>query len=269
MKQTIAILTALMTVLLLAAGFMVASNMDMSHALETREEELHTVTRTLQEQNAELERYIREREASAEALRKVMAERDALSQQLNDAVLSSQEANEAVEQQIRRNEQQLREMEALAAEYEDLSDACDAREARILSLGEQSAQAALEHEAQTLADAQRIAGLEAALEAALASVTNASVSAPYAGSEQPAKESAAMMIDIPAQPGEGPATLPTPEINNDNQPAQPGEGPAALPTPELTPQPIIPIPQVTLCPLGYSRGIVQNGQTFTDLLLQH
>lgn len=82
-----------------------------------------------------------------------------------------------------------------------------------------------------------------------------------------------MMIDVPAQPDEGPATLPTPEINDNNQPAQPGEGPEGLPTPEVIPQVIppqvVPAPQITLCPLGYSRGIVQNGQTFTDLLLQH
>ena len=82
-----------------------------------------------------------------------------------------------------------------------------------------------------------------------------------------------MMIDVPAQPGEGPVILPTPDASTDNQPAQPGEGPAGLPTPEvtpqITPQQVIPVPQVTLCPLGYSRGIVQNGQTFTDLLLQH
>ena len=77
-----------------------------------------------------------------------------------------------------------------------------------------------------------------------------------------------MMIDVPAQPDEGPATLPTPEIDDNNQPAQPGEGPEGLPTPEVIPQ-VVPAPQITLCPLGYSRGIVQNGQTFTDLLLQH
>ena len=79
-----------------------------------------------------------------------------------------------------------------------------------------------------------------------------------------------MMIDIPAQPGEGPAVLPTPDIPEDQQPAQPGEGPEGLPTPEVVPQnPPAVVPQVTLCPLGYPRGIVQNGQTFTDLLLQH
>lgn len=78
-----------------------------------------------------------------------------------------------------------------------------------------------------------------------------------------------MMIDIPAQPDEGPAELPTPDVNQDEQPAEPGEGPVELPTPELPTQPGIPIQPIPLCPLGYARGTVQNGQTFTDLLLQH
>ena len=269
MKQTIAILAALMAVFLLATGFIVASNMDTGRTLELREKELLSAEKQLNKLAAELERSAKEQEASAEALRKTMAERDALSQQLNDAVLSSQEANEAVEQQIRQNQKQLREMESLAAEYEDLSKACDALEARILSLSEEAAQTAMTREAQTLADAKRIAELEAALELALASAPNASGVTSYADSEQPAKEPSAMMIDIPAQPDEGPAVLPTPDVSGDNQPAQPGEGPVELPTPEVVPQQTIPRPQVTLCPLGYSRGIVQNGQTFTDLLLQH
>ena len=73
-----------------------------------------------------------------------------------------------------------------------------------------------------------------------------------------------MMTDIPAQPGEGPAVLPTPDLSG--QPAQPDEGPIVLPTPSLPAQPILP---TRLCPFGYSSGVVQNGQTFTDLLLQH
>ena len=73
-----------------------------------------------------------------------------------------------------------------------------------------------------------------------------------------------MMIDVPAQPGEGPAVLPTPDV--DTQPAQPEEGPIDFPTPSLPSQPAIPIRR---CPFGYTSGIVQNGQTFTDLLLQH
>lgn len=77
-----------------------------------------------------------------------------------------------------------------------------------------------------------------------------------------------MMIDIPAQPDEGPAALPTPDVTDD-QPAQPGEGPVQLPTPELSGPTVIPVRPVRRCPSGYGQGVVQNGQTFTDLLLQH
>ena len=76
-----------------------------------------------------------------------------------------------------------------------------------------------------------------------------------------------MMLDVPTQPNEGPEVLPTPDV--DNQPAQPGEGPVDLPTPSVPSQPSVPIRPTLTCPLGYGRGVVQNGQTFTDLLLQH
>lgn len=76
-----------------------------------------------------------------------------------------------------------------------------------------------------------------------------------------------MMIDTPAQMVEGPVALPTPEVPGHDQPAESGEGPVALPTPEVTPS--IPVRPARLCPEGYVSGVVQNGQTFTDLLLQH
>lgn len=73
--------------------------------------------------------------------------------------------------------------------------------------------------------------------------------------------------DQPAQPGEGPEGLPTPALPDD-QPARPGEGPAGLPTPSLPSQPpIVVIPQ--RCPYGYRAAVVQNNQTFTDLLLEN
>ena len=76
-----------------------------------------------------------------------------------------------------------------------------------------------------------------------------------------------MMIHMPAQMDEGPASLPTPEVDAGNQPAQQGEGPEGVPTPEVRPS--IPARPALVCPLGYGVGVVQNGQTFTDLLLQH
>lgn len=75
-----------------------------------------------------------------------------------------------------------------------------------------------------------------------------------------------MMIDVPANPGEGPVTLPTPDVGEENQPAQPGEGPVELPTPTLPGPSVYPVYR---CPLGYQSSVVLNGQTFTDLLLLH
>ena len=275
MKQTVGILLALAAVLLLATGFIVSANIDQSRVIDLYKDEVNTLKSTQRKLEKEIAGYQSAETSSAEAMQKIKEERDALSQQLNDTVLASQELNDALEQQKRQNEKQLREMEALTAEYEDLSEACDALEASIRQLNEAAAQTAASHEAQTLEDAKRIAQLEADLEKALAEAAarvpeiTVSPAPAYADSDQSAKETSDMMIDIPAQPGEGPVVLPTPDASTDDQPAQPGEGPAGLPTPEVVPQQTVPTPQVTLCPLGYSRGIVQNGQTFTDLLLQH
>ncbi|MBQ8506042.1 MAG: LysM peptidoglycan-binding domain-containing protein [Clostridia bacterium] len=73
----------------------------------------------------------------------------------------------------------------------------------------------------------------------------------------------------PAQPDEGPVELPTPALP-DETPAQPDEGPVELPTPSLPSQPVrptIPTVPVQRCPAGYQEGVVETGQTFTDLLL--
>ncbi len=79
------------------------------------------------------------------------------------------------------------------------------------------------------------------------------------------------MEDFIISPDIGPEELPTPALPDLNQPASPDEGPLELPTPALPaePQP----PQITIpirrCPYGYGTATVQNGQTFTDLLLLH
>ena len=71
----------------------------------------------------------------------------------------------------------------------------------------------------------------------------------------------------PAAPNEGPAGLPTPDII-ENVPAQPGEGPAGMSTPAVPVQPQ-PVPTPRRCPGGYRRGVVENNQSFTDLLLEN
>ncbi|MBR5545757.1 MAG: hypothetical protein IKU70_02120 [Clostridia bacterium] len=273
MKQTAGILIALAAALLLATGLIVNANIDQSRMLEWYQDEVNSLQSKRRELEKQIGQYEAAEEAAAKATRSLLEEQERLKQQLATADSASQEAAAALEQQKRQNEKQLQELEALAAEYEDLSDACSALENTVRQLKEAAVQTAASHEEQMLADAERIAQLEAELKKASAANLTVSAAASYADNEQSAKEPTDMMIDVPAQPGEGPVILPTPDASADNQPAQPEEGPSGLPTPEVVPQvtspQVIPVPQVTLCPLGYSRGIVQNGQTFTDLLLQH
>ena len=59
-----------------------------------------------------------------------------------------------------------------------------------------------------------------------------------------------------------------------SQPAQPDIGPDGLPTPSLPEEqpPITVLPPVTVtrrCLTGYTAGVVERNQTFTDLLLKH
>lgn len=168
MKQTIAILSALTALLLLATGFIVVANYDLGQTLQTRERELHTIRCELEQQTQELNRRTQEKAASAETLRKVMQECDELNRQLDAALLASQEATSAVEQQIRKNEKQLQELQFLSSEYEDLSQTCDALEAQVAQLSQEAVQSAMRQETQSMADAKRIAELEAALQSALA-----------------------------------------------------------------------------------------------------
>ncbi len=81
-----------------------------------------------------------------------------------------------------------------------------------------------------------------------------------------------MMNDVNISTDPGPVELPTPALPDINQPASPEIGPEGLPTPALPSQPEqkpgITIP-IRRCPYGYGIATVQNGQTFTDLLLLH
>lgn len=165
MKQTISILTALIAVLLLATGFIVASNLELSRNLRSSENQLLQTQSDLADAKAEAERLTQEAAASADALLQAAQERDALNQQLSAAVLSSQQASEAMDQQMLENQNILRELETLEAEYSDLTGACAALEMQIQTLSEQAVQTAAAYQQQSLADAQHIAALEAALSA--------------------------------------------------------------------------------------------------------
>ena len=168
MKQTIGILLALAAVLLLATGFIVSTNIDQSRVIDLYKDEVNTLQSTQRKLEKEIKSYQAAEASSAEAMQKLLDERDALAGQLHDAVTATQELDDALEQQKRQNEKQLREMESLAAEYEDLSQACSALEASIRKLNEEAVQTAASHEAQALEDARHIALLEAELAKAAA-----------------------------------------------------------------------------------------------------
>lgn len=129
MKQTIAILTALMLALLLVSGFVAAGSLQQSHLLTASDAELTQLSDALAKQLAENEKLTREAQRSAAQLAEVIQERDALSAQLGDAVLSSQEANDAVAQQALAVEEQAQTIRRLQAENRALQDRLAAVEA--------------------------------------------------------------------------------------------------------------------------------------------
>lgn len=120
MKQTVSILTGLIVVVLLATGLIVADNIDLSRRLEQQADDLLAWNARLDD--------------SQKLLKKTTAERDALSRQLNEAVLASQTAHEAAEEQSRLNDAARLELEELKTEYLDLSKVCDALEVQMSAL---------------------------------------------------------------------------------------------------------------------------------------
>ena len=160
MKQTIIILTALIAALLMTAGLTLNANLDLSHQVALLEEKQEQTEEQMKKKGLEQEKIIREKAETEENLQKTLAERDAFAKQLNAAETEAQKAKYEAEQVTQLYQRQQMEMEALAAEYEDLSVACDALEASIITLNEETVQAAMRYEAQSLEDAIRIDALE-------------------------------------------------------------------------------------------------------------
>jgi len=96
MKQTVGILTALMIALLLVSGFIVMGSMQQSRTLLDKEQTIRALQTERDHLKTENAMQKREMERNAQLLAQTMEERDALSQQWNDAVLSSQETNDAL-----------------------------------------------------------------------------------------------------------------------------------------------------------------------------
>lgn len=114
MKQTVTILTALMVALLLISGFSVLGSMQQGDMLARREDQLLKQSQTLDEKTLLAETLEAETAEQAKQLEQLTKERDALSLQLNDAVLSSQESNDALAQREK-------ELQKLQMEKEQLS----------------------------------------------------------------------------------------------------------------------------------------------------
>lgn len=146
MKQTIAILTALMLALLLVSGFIVVGSTEQSQLLAQREDQLRSLNTALDQETQRADRFEKEAQRNAQQLRQTTQERDALSQQLNDAVLASQEANDAIalrQADVRRLEEALRKsgVETLRLQAELEKSQADLNQMR-----EQASAAALAYE---------------------------------------------------------------------------------------------------------------------------
>lgn len=117
MKQTVVILTALMLAMMVVSGFIVAGSMQQNQLLAAREKELRIAQIKIGELEENGEKWEREARRNAKLSAELTEQRDALNKQLGDAVLSSQEANEAVEQQVLTVQQQAKDLLQLEEDY--------------------------------------------------------------------------------------------------------------------------------------------------------
>lgn len=93
MKQTVLILTALVLTLMVVTGFILTGSLRQTELMAQRDEMLMDLRQQHSDLTLENLRLTRE-------LDQTRTERDALTAQLNDAILASQEANDAVAFQV-------------------------------------------------------------------------------------------------------------------------------------------------------------------------
>ena len=116
MRQTFFILTALVLSLMLVTGFILTGSLRQTELMAKRDEMLMDLRQEHSDLMLENLRLTRE-------LEQTRRERDALSLQLNDAVLASQEANEAVEMQVSERKSLENALEEANRELESLTSA--------------------------------------------------------------------------------------------------------------------------------------------------
>ena len=136
MKQTVSILTALMITLLLVSGLIVKGSMQQSQMLLEREDQLLEKTMELQKAHVKITEMEKQTAEKQQMMDRVQKERDALSTQLGDALLSSQESNDAVARQTQMVQQ-------LEAANDQLAQQLDRHRQRISQLEAELAEALL------------------------------------------------------------------------------------------------------------------------------
>lgn len=99
MKQTITILAVLMVALLLVSGFIVAGSMQQAQQLVSKNNQMNELKARLTEQTSLYDELTEKYKALSTAFSTCREERDTLSADLKDALLSVEEANGAVTQQ--------------------------------------------------------------------------------------------------------------------------------------------------------------------------
>jgi len=123
MKQTIPLLLFLSALLMLVSGVMAAQNMETNRLLEISEKALDETRAQLAACETQLENQKQENSVAAGQLK----------QQLQDALLSLQEANEAVNMQVEQNAQLLRKLQTLEMENASLQSARETLVSQITS----------------------------------------------------------------------------------------------------------------------------------------
>ena len=167
MKQTVTILTALMIALLLVSGFIVMGSMQQSELLIERENQLISQTQQMDEAMMQIEKLEKAAQSGAQQLKQLTEERDALSQQLSDAVLSSQEANDAVAQQVKERKAYEDQIEYLNEQLSLAQQQNAHLEAALANAEEEAALTAMAYEQQAQEDAQHLQKLQDELTEAL------------------------------------------------------------------------------------------------------
>lgn len=123
MKQTVILLSSLLLILMVLTGLILTGSMQQTELIAQRDEMLSDLRKQRETLTLENTRYARKVDSLIASVEQLTLERDALTSQLNDAVLSSQEANDAVALQTARQQELEEALAAASMELETLRQA--------------------------------------------------------------------------------------------------------------------------------------------------